>query len=129
MAQTAFPRKTDKPKREVWLHERCKQLKHQAGAVDNLITEMEKFAKRTQLSKTVKENLTATQTYFANNHQRMNYAGYVAQDLPTGSGCLQNLGEAAFVLLRNAVETARSKSNFVVAGINSIERAMGIVLG
>jgi ATP-dependent Lon protease len=86
VAQAAFPRKTDKPKREVWLHERCKQLKHQAGVVDNLITEMEKFAKRTQLSKTVKEKLTAAQTYFANNHQRMNYPDHVAQDLPIGSG-------------------------------------------
>ena len=80
VTQVAFPGKTDKPKCEVWLHDRCKQLKHQAGAVDNLITEMETFAKRTQLSKTVKENLTAAQTYFANNHQRMNYADHVAQD-------------------------------------------------
>jgi len=86
VAQVAFPRKTDKPKREVWLHEHCKQLKHPAGAVDNLITEMETFAKRTQLSKTLKEKLTAAQTYFANNHQRMNYPDHVAQDLPIGSG-------------------------------------------
>jgi len=86
VAQAAFPGKTDKPKREAWLHERCKQLKHKADAVENLITEMEKFAKRTKLSKTVKENLTAAQTYFANNCQRMNYADHVAQDLPIGSG-------------------------------------------
>lgn len=86
VAQAAFPGKTDKPKREAWLHEQCKQLKHEVGALDSLITEMEKFAKRTKLSKTVKENLTAAQTYFANNRQRMNYANHVAHDLPIGSG-------------------------------------------
>lgn len=86
VAQAAFPGKSDKPKREAWLHGQCKQLKHEVGAVDSLITEMEKFAKRTKLSKTVKENLTAAQTYFANNRQRMNYADHVAHDLPIGSG-------------------------------------------
>ncbi len=86
VAQAAFPGKTDKPKREAWLHERCKQLKHETGAIDAIIIEMEKFAKRTQLNKTVKENLTAAQTYFANNRHRMNYADHVANDLPIGSG-------------------------------------------
>jgi hypothetical protein len=62
VAQAAFPGKTDKPKREAWLHERCKQLKHEAGKVDEIITEMEKFAKRT------------------------NYADHVAKELPIGSG-------------------------------------------
>ena len=44
VAQAAFLGKTDKPKREVWLHECCKQLKHEAGAIDAIITEMEKLA-------------------------------------------------------------------------------------
>jgi hypothetical protein len=57
VAQAAFPGKTDKPKREIWLYQRCKQLKHEAGAIDSIITEMETFAKRTKLSDTVKENL------------------------------------------------------------------------
>jgi len=86
VAQAAFPGKTDKSKREAWLHEHCKQLKHEAGAIDAIITEMEKFAKRTKLSKTVKENLMAAQTYFTNNRHRMNYAEHVAKDLPIGSG-------------------------------------------
>jgi hypothetical protein len=86
VAQAAFPDKTDKPKREAWLHERCKQLKHEAGAVDSIITEMEKFAKHTQLNNAVKENLAAAQTYFANNRHRMDYANHVANDLPIGSG-------------------------------------------
>lgn len=86
VAYAAFPGKTDKPKREAWLHERCKQLKHEVGAVDAIITEMEKLADRKKLTKSTRENLAAAQTYFANNRQRMNYAEHVAHDLPIGSG-------------------------------------------
>ena len=86
VAQAAFPGKIDKPQREVWLHERCKQLKHDAGAVDAIITEMEKLAKRKRLTKSTQENLAAAQTYFVNNRHRMDYADHVAHDLPIGSG-------------------------------------------
>ncbi|MCK5189202.1 MAG: hypothetical protein KAR12_04020, partial [Methylococcales bacterium] len=40
-----YPGKTDKPKREVWLNERCTQLKHDSKAVEALIEEMEQLAK------------------------------------------------------------------------------------
>ena len=86
VAHAAFPGKTDKPKREAWLHERCKQLKHEVGAIDALITEMEKLAKHKKLTKSTQENLVAAQTYFANNCHRMGYADHVAHDLPIGSG-------------------------------------------
>lgn len=71
VAYAAFPGKTDKPKREVWLQERCKQLKHEVGAIDAIMAEMELFAKRKKLSKGIQENLSAAQTYFANNCHRM----------------------------------------------------------
>ena len=45
VADSAFPIKTDKSKREAWLNERCKQLKHNTGAIDTIIAEMEIFAK------------------------------------------------------------------------------------
>ncbi|MDD5266518.1 MAG: ISKra4 family transposase [Methylococcales bacterium] len=86
VAHTAFPGKTDKPKREAWLHERCRQLKHDVGAVDAIIAEMEKLANRKKLTKGTQENLAAAQTYFANNRQRMNYAEHVQHNLPIGSG-------------------------------------------
>ena len=86
VAHAAFPGKTDKAKREAWLHERCRQLKHDAGAVDAIISEMEKLANRKKLTKSTQENLAAAQTYFTNNSQRMNYAVHVAHDLPIGSG-------------------------------------------
>ena len=86
VAYAAFPGKTDKPKREVWLQERCKQLKHEVGAIDAIMAEMELFAKRKKLSKGIQENLSAAQTYFANNRHRMNYSDHLAQNLPIGSG-------------------------------------------
>ena len=85
VAYAAFPGKTDKTKREAWLNNRCKQLKHELGAVDDIIAEMKLFAKRKKLSKSIQENLLAAQTYFANNRHRMNYADHLAQNLPIGS--------------------------------------------
>ena len=40
----SYPIKTDNSKREAWLNERCKQLKHNTGAIDAIIAEMEIFA-------------------------------------------------------------------------------------
>ena len=46
VSYAAYPGKTDRPKRIIWLDERCKQLKREPGAVDTLINEMEKLAKK-----------------------------------------------------------------------------------
>lgn len=82
----AYPGKTDKPKRIIWLDERCQQLKHEPGAVEELIREMEKLAQKNSLTKTVKENLQAALTYFKNHRQMMDYAGHKEKNLPIGSG-------------------------------------------
>ena len=86
VAYAAHPGKTDKPARTLWLDTRCQQLKHEAGAVEALISEMEKLSKKTSLSKTVKENLQAALTYFTNHRQMMDYAGHIEKKLPIGSG-------------------------------------------
>ena len=86
VAYAAYPSKTDKPKREAWLEERCKQLKHESGTVEKLLEEMEKFANKKSLTKTVKENLLAAQTYFINHQHMMGYAAQVEKNLPIGSG-------------------------------------------
>ena len=39
VAYAAYPGKTDKPKREIWLNERCTRLKHDSGAAEALIGE------------------------------------------------------------------------------------------
>ena len=73
----AYPGKTDKPKRDSWLNERCTQLKHDSKAVEALIAEMEQLAKKTSLTKTIKDDLLATLTYFINHRHMMGYATQV----------------------------------------------------
>jgi len=86
VAYAAYPGKTEKPKREIWLNERCTQLKHKPKAVEELISDMEKLAKKTSLAKTTKENLQAALTYFINHRHRMDYATHMEKNLPIGSG-------------------------------------------
>ncbi len=86
VSYAAYPGKTDKPKRTLWLDERCKKLKHESGAVESLISEMEKLTQKYSLTKTVKENLQAALTYFKNHRQMMDYAGHIEKNLPIGSG-------------------------------------------
>ena len=86
VSYAAFPGKTDKPKRDVWLNERCIRLKHDSNAVEELITEMEQLARKKSLTKAIKENLSAALTYFINHRHMMDYATQVKQQLPIGSG-------------------------------------------
>ena len=86
VAYAAYPGKTDKPKRTIWLDERCKQLKRVPGAVETLISEMEKLAQKNSLTKTVKANLQAALTYFKNHNRMMDYAMHIEKNLPVGSG-------------------------------------------
>jgi len=85
-AYAAYPNKTDKPKRELWLHERCHQLKHEAGAAEKLIGEMEKLSQKTSLTQKIKDDLSAALTYFRNHRHMMDYATHLMQKLPIGSG-------------------------------------------
>jgi hypothetical protein len=47
---------------------------------------MEKLAKKTSLTKTIKENLQAALTYFINHRHMMDYAAHIEKNLPIGSG-------------------------------------------
>lgn len=86
VAHAAYPGKTDKSKRIRWLEERCQQLKHDPGAVEVLISEMEKLSAKISLSKTVKDNLDKALTYFINHRHMMGYATHIQNKLPIGSG-------------------------------------------
>ena len=84
VSHAAYP--TDNAKREAWLHAHCEQLKHEAGAVDEMIIEMEKLSKKTSLTKNVREKLLSAQKYFKNNKHMMDYSTYITENLPIGSG-------------------------------------------
>lgn len=86
VSYAAYPGKADKAKRTLWLNGCCKQLKHDVGAVERLITEMEKFTQKKSLTKTIRENLASALTYFINHRHMMNYPAHIEKDLPIGSG-------------------------------------------
>lgn len=86
VSYAAYPGKTDKPKREIWLNERCTQLKHDSGAVEILIDEMQKLTRKSSLTKSIQEDLDAALTYFVNHRHMMDYATQIKQQLPIGSG-------------------------------------------
>jgi len=86
VSHAAYPKKKDKAKRDIWLKERCSTLKHTPGFVEMLITEMENFAQKKSLTKTIKEKLSAALTYFINHRHMMDYPGHLDKKLPIGSG-------------------------------------------
>ncbi len=86
VAYAAYPGKTDKPKRTLWLDERCQQLKHQPDTAETLIREMETLSRKTSLTKTIKADLQAALTYFRNHRHMMDYAAHTQANLPIGSG-------------------------------------------
>lgn len=85
VAEAVFPR--DKVARVEWLDDRCHRLKHKRGIASRLLAEMEEF-KKLKLSVVGRENLTATISYFKNNHRehRMNYAEHIEKNHSIGSG-------------------------------------------
>jgi hypothetical protein len=60
VSYAAHPGKTDKTKRTLWLNGCCKQLKHDAGAVEVLIAEMDELTRKKRLTKVVRENLAGS---------------------------------------------------------------------
>ncbi len=84
VSHAAYP--TDNAKREAWLHTHCKQLKHEAGAVNQIITIMTKLSEKTSLTKRVKEKLSSALGYFKNHKDMMDYSTHIDEKLPIGSG-------------------------------------------
>jgi len=86
IGQAAHPEADAKAKRDGWQTQHCHDLKHTPGAVDTLIAEATQLTRRRKLSKKVREDLEAALTYLANHRHQMDYARYMAEGLPIGSG-------------------------------------------
>ena len=71
--------------REEWLDQRCHQLKHDRGAAQAILTELESLASR-ELNEAAREGLDKATTYFRNQQERMDYARRTKANLPIGSG-------------------------------------------
>jgi len=75
-----------KARRAQWLEGACHRLKHESGAVDELITELEEAREQLPAHSPNRENLERAISYFGNHRERMDYALYAAMRLPIGSG-------------------------------------------
>lgn len=84
-AEAAFHKAHDKRPRQQWLQDRCHQLKHEPGAAQALLEEMQALP-TTALNASQHEQLQSAITYFANHHHQMDYAAALANHWPLGSG-------------------------------------------
>lgn len=75
-----------KGERQDWLLESRHDLKEVPGKAEELLKQMERALEHNPMSTPVREQLHKATTYYANNLDRMDYAGYKASHLPIGSG-------------------------------------------
>jgi hypothetical protein len=71
---------------KIWMKEYCHRLKHEIGAAERLLSEMEAMPSSHRLSTTIRDGLQDAITYFRNHHHQMHYAQALSHHLPIGSG-------------------------------------------
>lgn len=86
LAQARYPQRSAEQKRSRWQHEHCSNLKQDPKAVDRLIDEAATLSRRTSLSKALRAGAYSAWTYLSNHRHQMNYPGFLAENLPIGSG-------------------------------------------
>ena len=115
-ATAAYPKKKDQQKRYFWLKEMCHQLKHSAGAAQQLLKVMKTLQQDDSLSKDQHKDLQKSVTYFENHKQQMDYSHYQQQQYPIGSG----VTEAACKIL--------IKQRFCRAGMRWKDKGAKVIL-
>lgn len=86
LAQARYPQPSATDKRSRWQHQHCSDLKRDPKAVDVLIEEAAKLSRRTSLSKALRAGAYSAWTYLSNHRHQMDYPGFLAENLPIGSG-------------------------------------------
>jgi hypothetical protein len=71
--------------RQEWLEQRCHDLKHNQGAAETILAELQQLS-RQGLSEMALADLDKAISYFTNQKHRMRYAERVAAHKPIGSG-------------------------------------------
>lgn len=77
----------DKQAAHIWLNEACHRLKHDKGAVKDLVKEMKGF--RMVAKKSALLIIQTAITYFTNQRKRMKYHKHVKDNYPIGSGIIE----------------------------------------
>jgi hypothetical protein len=86
LAQARYPQRGAENQRSRWQHQHCSDLKRDPKAVDVLIEQAATLARRTSLSKALRDGAYSAWTYLSNHHHHMDYPGFLAENLPIGSG-------------------------------------------
>lgn len=86
LAHAAYPQAAGADKRAHWRAEHCSLLKHDPTAIEQLIAEGRRLSQRPRLSAKVRDELESALTYFDNHRHHMDYPGFLADNLPIGSG-------------------------------------------
>lgn len=86
LAQARYPQRNAEDKRSRWQHEHCSNLKHDPKAVARLINEAAILSRRTSLSRALRDGAYSAWTYLNNHRHQMDYPGFLAENLPIGSG-------------------------------------------
>jgi len=86
LAQARYPQRTAENKRSRWQHQHCSDLKRDPRAVDVLIEQAATLSRRTSLSKALRDGAYSAWTYLSNHRHQMDYPGFLAENLPIGSG-------------------------------------------
>jgi hypothetical protein len=71
-----------------WLKQSCHTLKHETDGAEKLLKEMKSLMKK-KISREKKEDIEKAITYFSNHLGQMNYAYYLSQNIPIGSGVIE----------------------------------------
>ena len=72
--------------RKQWQEQARDDLLHKEGGAKDLLKEMKGFRRKQKLSKEAKKSLESAIVYFTNHHHQMDYANYVKNNYPVGSG-------------------------------------------
>ncbi len=86
LAQVRHPKRQAEDKRAAWQHAQCRRLKHDPSVIDDLIAEAATLSRRASLSQSARDTAYSAWTYFKNQRERMDDTGFLAEDLPIGSG-------------------------------------------
>jgi hypothetical protein len=113
VAKALHPRNSNHQKS--WMDEHCHTLKHEVGAAERLLAEMETIVPQ-RVTHSVQQGLQDAITYFQNHHHQMHYAEALASHLTIGSG----VTEAGCKVI--------VKARLCGSGMKWKERGAGIVL-
>jgi len=64
----------------------CHRLKHDPAVLDEFIAEAARLSRLASLSQKLRDDAYSAWTYFNNHRHQMDYPGFLADDLPIGSG-------------------------------------------